>query len=214
MVFVKTYPEIKTNINEIIRYGKGSDEGVVNEILSECLPKLSYKVCYSIFDAKKDGDMLDLGFIKTDSKSLMKNLDGCSKIILFGATIGIEFDRLMQKYMVLSPSKAYVLQAIGTERIESLCDAFCADMENEFAKEEKHLRPRFSAGYGDLSLSVQKDIFSVLDCARKIGLTLNDSLIMSPSKSVTAVVGISDTPSCDGHKCKSCDKKDCEYRGR
>ena len=87
-------------------------------------------------------------------------------------------------------------------------------MENEFAKEEKHLRPRFSAGYGDLSLSVQKDIFSVLDCARKIGLTLNDSLIMSPSKSVTAVVGISDTPSCDGHKCKSCDKKDCEYRGR
>lgn len=54
------------------------------------------------------------------------------------------------------------------------------------------LKPRFSAGYGDLPLEVQKDIFRVLDCPRKIGLTLNDSLLMSPTKSVTAIVGIED----------------------
>ena len=214
MVFVKSYPDIAVNINEIMRYGKGADESVVNEILSECLPMLSYKVCYSIFDIKNDGEMLNLGFAKTRSKSLMKNLDGCDKIIIFGATIGIEFDRLIKRYMVMSPSKAYILQAIGTERIESLCDAFCNEMENEFSKDGKYLRPRFSAGYGDFSLDAQKDIFSALDCPRKIGLTLTDSLIMSPSKSVTAIVGISDTPSCDGHKCKSCDKKDCEYRDK
>ncbi len=211
-VFVKTYPEIKVNKNEIIRYAKGADEGVIDELLSECLPKLTYKVCYMRFPAGREGDILDLGFMKTDSKSLLKNLDGCDELVLFGATIGIEFDRLMQRYTRLSPAKAYILQGIGAERIESLCDAFCDEIENGLKKDGKYIHPRFSAGYGDFPLDAQKGIFSVLDASRKIGLTLTDSLIMSPSKSVTAIVGISDTPHCEGHKCASCDKKDCEYR--
>ena len=77
-------------------------------------------------------------------------------------------------------------QAIGAERIESLCDAFCAEREAEGLR----LRPRFSPGYGDLPLELQRDLFRGLDCSRKIGLTLNESLLMSPSKSVTAIAGI------------------------
>ena len=50
-------------------------------------------------------------------------------------------------------------------------------------------KPRFSPGYGDLSLEVQKEIFSLLDCPRKIGVSLGDSLLMTPSKSVTAIIG-------------------------
>ena len=53
------------------------------------------------------------------------------------------------------------------------------------------LSARFSAGYGDVPLELQRDIFALLDCPRRIGLTLNESLLMSPSKSVTAIVGIS-----------------------
>ena len=83
-----------------------------------------------------------------------------------------------------------IFQAIGTERIESLCDTFCG----EYSKEKNvNLKPRFSPGYGDLSLETQKDIFIILDCPRKIGVTLNESFLMSPSKSVTAFVGICDT---------------------
>jgi cobalamin-dependent methionine synthase I len=52
------------------------------------------------------------------------------------------------------------------------------------------LRPRFSPGYGDLSLSVQSDLLNVLDARRNIGLTLSDSLMMIPQKSVTAIVGL------------------------
>ena len=213
MVFIKTYPEISIDKNEILRYAKGADEGVIDEILGIVLPKLSYKVCYMRFPVKREGETIDLGFMKTKSKALCRNLDGCDEIILFGATIGVEFDRLMQRYMRLSPSKAFVLQGIGAERIESLCDAFCNEAENEIEKEGKHIRPRFSAGYGDFTLDAQKEIFSVLDAPRKIGLTLTDSLIMSPSKSVTAIVGISDTPHCKAHKCASCGNVTCEYRG-
>ena len=83
-----------------------------------------------------------------------------------------------------------MMQAIGAERIEALCDAFCDDMEKEMGVS---LRPRFSPGYGDLPLSVQKDIISLLEAPKRIGLSLNDSLLMSPTKSVTAFAGISNS---------------------
>ena len=80
-----------------------------------------------------------------------------------------------------------MLQAIGAERLESFCDIFCRDISCEY---NEKLRPRVSPGYGDIPLSMQKEIFSALDCSRKIGLSLNASLLMTPTKSVTAIVGI------------------------
>ena len=82
-----------------------------------------------------------------------------------------------------------------------------------FAETGLHPVPRFSPGYGDFPLEAQKDIFRTLDCSRKIGLTLNESLLMSPSKSVTAIVGLSP---CAGpepkNRCSQCGKTDCMYR--
>jgi hypothetical protein len=80
-----------------------------------------------------------------------------------------------------------MLQALGSERVEALCDEFCRLMAIESKRE---LRPRFSPGYGDLPLELQRDIFRLLEPSRRIGVVLNDSLLMSPSKSVTAIIGI------------------------
>jgi len=108
--------------------------------------------------------------------------------VVFGATVGLELDRLIARYSRISPVKALFYQSIGAERIESLCDAFCDEMEPLYAP--GRTKPRYSPGYGDLPLDVQKAFFAVLDCPRKIGLTLNESMLMSPSKSVTAIIGI------------------------
>ena len=128
--------------------------------------------------------------MQSRSNSLSRHREGCESVVLFDATIGLEIDRLIFRYGKISPSKALFLQAIGAERIEALCDLFFTDLEKEKEKEGKLLRARFSAGYGDFSLDAQKEIFASLDCARKIGLTLNASLLMSPSKSVTALIGV------------------------
>ena len=193
-VFTRVFDAPRINEKEIFRYAgvrEPSDE--LNAMLESCLRelegKLSYRACYSCFTIKKDRDTLDLGFARTSSKALAKCLDGCDKAVLFTATVGIELDRLIARYSSLSPTRALMLQAIGAERIESLCDAFCKELEREKGK----LTPRFSAGYGDLPLELQRDIFFALDCQRKIGVTLNESLLMSPSKSVSAIVGIINT---------------------
>ncbi len=190
-IFVKDYSSPQVNKKEVLRYaGVKSEVDSVNSIINECLieskSKLFYKVCYVLVDVKIDEDIIDFGFSKVRSKSLAKNLSSFNKAIIFSATIGVEIDRLIAKYNVVSPVKALIFQAIGAERIESLCNVFNEDIKGQY----KEIAPRFSAGYGDLNIEFQRDIFKLLDCHKKIGLTLNDSLIMSPSKSVTAIIGV------------------------
>jgi len=206
MIITKTYSEPPFCEKEILRYAGCRDEdenvlSLIHSCIDEVRTKLSYKVCYREIDMP----------IEIKSKMLLNTLKNCSEVIVFAATVGIEIDRLIAKYGRISPSRALIFQAIGAERIEALCDTFCKDLENE---KKMNSSPRFSPGYGDLPLSVQKYIFDVLDCSKHIGLTLNDSLLMSPSKSVTAFVGLSNDKKKEiNNKCTLCDKTDCAYRG-
>ncbi len=206
MIVVKTYNEPQFCEKEILRYSgcrHGDSEilKLIRSCIDEVRQKLSYKVCYREFDMP----------IETNSKMLLKNLENCSSVIIFAATIGVEIDRLIAKYGRVSPSRALMMQAIGAERIEALCNEFCKNLKNE---RKVNLSPRFSPGYGDLPLDTQRYIFDVLDCSRKIGVTLNDSFLMSPSKSVTAYVGISNEKVKKvKDKCSLCEETDCSYRG-
>lgn len=217
VILSKIYDEPPFCNKEILRYAgcKEADSETVKLLqaaVSEVRDKLTYKVCYRELTVKIDGDKCDFEVFCLRSQKLALNLSGCKSVIVFGATVGVEIDRLIAKYGRLSPSKALMLQAIGAERIEALCDAFCADIARE---PDMAPRPRFSPGYGDLPLAAQKDIFTVIDCGRRIGLTLNDSLLMSPSKSVTAFVGLSESRAKQiKNKCSACNMRDCTFRGK
>lgn len=212
------FPLPSADRGEILRYAgmKGEDPEVsllLETVLAETEPLLTGRVCWQEFPLSKTNGLLDLGFARTGSGSLMQNLSGCEGIILFAATLGLPLDRLIARYGRLSPARALLLQAIGAERIEALCDVFCESIRQNAAAKGLYTVPRFSPGYGDLPLEFQIQIFQALDCPKQIGLTLTDSLLMSPSKSVTAIIGLSRHPtgSCS-HGCSSCEKKDCIYR--
>ncbi|MCH5198439.1 MAG: Vitamin B12 dependent methionine synthase activation subunit [Oscillospiraceae bacterium] len=186
---IKTYISPALNEKEILRYARSSENALPAEAINaiNILPETTVgRVVFDIFEIENRGDILDLGFAKTTSKNLKKNLEGCNKIVLFAATAGIEFDRLIKKYERVSPSKALWYQSIGSAYVESVCDIFCEEITREYGK----TKPRFSPGYGDLPIEMQRDIFSALGCEKNIGITLNDSFFMTPSKSVTAIIGI------------------------
>lgn len=191
MITVKELSLPPVNVREVLRYS-GCDkatpevERLVNECVDETRGIFCGKVVFAEFPAKKTEDGLDLGLARTNSRDLAKNLDGCERAVVFCATVGHGIDRLIRKYSVVSPAKAVVFQGLGAERIEALCDLFCAELEANGST----TRPRFSPGYGDLPLEIQKDIFRALDCPKHIGATLNESLLISPTKSVSAVVGL------------------------
>ena len=190
-VITRSYEAPPFDEKEILRYAQCkalnySVYSLMTECINECRDVFSYNVCYVKVPVVQSGGDMALSFIKTKSEALLKNLNGCSEAIIFGATIGMGIDRLIAKYSRISPSKAMMFQAIGAERIESLCNSFNDEVKAEY----ESTNPRFSPGYGDFSIETQKDIFKILDCPRKIGLSLNDSMIMSPSKSVTAIIGV------------------------
>ena len=141
------------------------------------------------YDEKKDFGLVAFSDVTIKSKDLARNLRDCSQIVLFAATLGPQCDQLIRRAQVKDQVKAAVFQATGAMYIEK-----CVDLLNEKIKQDaeaqgKTTRPRFSPGYGDLSLDVQKSFFRLLPCQR-IGLTLMDTLVMSPEKSVTAFVGV------------------------
>ncbi|SCY02817.1 Vitamin B12 dependent methionine synthase, activation domain [Lachnospiraceae bacterium XBB2008] len=229
-ILVKTYdpadhPSLsEINRSEVMRYGgmmtsrspvplavsedddMAAVDALIDECISEALPLITYKVCYRYTDVTWDGDQPVLPFDTYGSKNLAHVMRDCTEAVMFAATIGVGIDRLIAKYNRISPSKALIMQALGAERVEALCDLFNAEVAAEAggvapvagtadsagadASGTMSLRPRFSPGYGDLPLAVQREFMALLDCAHLIGINLNESLLMSPSKSVTAIIGI------------------------
>lgn len=181
---------------EVLRYmgckeADAETEALLLDALAECQDVFDQAaVCYTEIAVDWKNGELFLNGQRTIGRDLSKSLSGCERALLFGATVGVGIDRLIARYSRLSPARAVCLGAIGAERVEALCDTFCAEYAKKAELSGEHLRPRFSAGYGDLSLAVQKEWFRILDCPKRIGLSLNESLTMSPSKSVTAIAGI------------------------
>ncbi len=163
---------------------------LISQALSEANDTFSYSLLYKLLDIRTNGSDIDLGFTKVVSTELSKNLENCSKAILFAATVGGGIDRLIAKYKRISPSKSAVLQAIGSERAEALCNCFSKHVSDKAKLVGYLAKPRFSCGYGDLSLTLQKEIIDTLDATKRIGITLTDSYLMLPTKSVTAFIGL------------------------
>ena len=202
------------SLREVMRYARaGSDPGeqvlaMARELSLETAPLLAGRICYGEVEVALEPPRVRLGdALLVESRDLCRNLQGCTRAVLFAATVGLELDRRIAREGRLSPARGLLLQALGAERIEALCDAFCQAMEESLAGQGLFPRPRFSPGYGDLPLECQAPLLQALDASRQIGVALNGSLLMSPSKSVTAIQGFSPVRRCPSgtpEKCGGC----------
>ncbi len=176
---------------EIMRYAISQGAEDLSRLLDECIDKcggvLKYNVVFCELNFTIDEDLCDFGAFSVSSRFLSENLSDAKRVFLFVASVGHGIDRLISKYSRTSPLKALLFNAIGTERVEALADSFVSLLEKNFSMKASS---RFSAGYGDLPLQLQKDIFALLSPEKQMGVFLSDSFIMSPSKSVTAFVGL------------------------
>ena len=184
--------DIPFDHREILRYMRcreATDEvtSLLSACVEECRGLFRMRAVWRTFPVSVEGSDVDLSFVRVESRDLACNLASCDRVVVFAATVGLDIDRAIARAALTSPARALCYDAIGAERIEALCDALNCQITAAAGK----TRPRFSPGYGDLPIELQRDIFTVLDCPRTIGLTLNGSLLMSPQKSVTAIVGIS-----------------------
>lgn len=159
------------------------------------------------------GGALEIEGLRIDSRALAKHLEGCDAVFLMAATLGMAPDRLIARAQAAGEmGRAMIVQAASAALIEAWCDRVNDGLSDEAAREGRFLRPRFSPGYGDFSLECQPRLLRLLGAQKQIGVALTDSLLMIPTKSVTAVIGIGpDRRDCPGG-CAACAKKDCAYR--
>lgn len=182
---------LKVNRREALRYlrVRGEPAPEIDALLDRAAETLCGvalpKACCRRLPLRAEGDRLDFGVFGLQSTALAKNLAGCGEVFLFAATLGFGVDRLLLRLQKSEPSFALAFDAWCSAAVESWCDEVNAKLgENET------LRPRFSPGYGDVPLSLQRDVLAALDAQRKLGITLSDTFFMTPLKSVTAFVGI------------------------
>ena len=143
-----------------------------------------------------------------NSRDLAAHLKGCEEALLLGATLGSRVDAAIRRLALGSVAEGAAAQAVAAALIESYCD----EVQAKFDTGGLAQRPRFSPGYGDWDLAEQRLIFPVLNCAKLIGLTLTEGCMMAPSKSVTAVIGLSEDVQCVWNKCMTCGNINCPYR--
>ena len=183
---------------EIYRYlgirGQDPDEGTrekVERAVRELTERITPRFICRDFPLSITGeDLVDLTCFSVRSRALAKNLAGCERAVLFAATLGEGPDFLIRRYSRLEMSMAVVCQAASAAMIEAYCDELNESWRTEWAEKGFALRPRFSPGYGDLPLTCQTEFCDALKTGKTAGITLTDTLLMMPSKSVTAIIGL------------------------
>lgn len=179
------------NRKEVVRYLGGAGiqlnyrmDRLMDECEREILSKASPKFLYAEYDLPCPELMR--------GKDIENHLSGCQQAVVMCATLGTEIDKLIRISQIADMARAVVLDSFASVAVEQVC----AKVDELIAEKYSGMNMtfRFSPGYGDYPIEMQKEFLKMLDAPRKIGLTTNDNCLLMPSKSVTAVLGLSSEP--------------------
>jgi hypothetical protein len=108
---------------------------------------------------------------------------------------------------------AVVLDAAGSVAAEAAAEYMDGRIREEAAGLGLKTSCRASPGYGDWDVREQSKIFRIVP-AERIGVTLSESSMMIPRKSVSFAIHIDERPKRlrSENSCRNCDRTDCPYR--
>ena len=182
----------------------------VEQAWAELLPVCRPRHIWRLLERSAMEDM-GLEFPGEDLRTLLRD---CGRVVLFALTLGDGPEALMRRATLTSPTKALILDACASAACEQACDDLQAALEVRLCTQGCFPTDRFSPGYGDLPLTVQPALLQALDAQRRCGITLSDTYIMMPRKSVTAIFGLADKP--QGKRARGCAfcsmRQNCSFR--
>ncbi len=146
---------------------------------------------FSLFE-NENGELAMKG-VSLGFPAIQRHLVGCNECILMGVSLGKQTDMLLRSVQVLDMAKAVLIDAAASVLIEQYADYIEENLRKDVQKEALFLTGRFSPGYGDFPLSVQKDILWLISAEKQIGMGQTKDGMLIPAKSITAVLGISKT---------------------
>ena len=208
-------------VEEALRYlGIRQADGETRRLAEETAALLEERLCprylWRAFRISAEGQeiRLDGTNIRLPGTLAAKMLSECESAVLLVCTLGAGFDRMMREWEARDMARAAVMDACGSAWTETVCDEAEKEIRSRFP--DRFCTDRFSPGYGDLPLNLQADFLKETDAGRKLGITVNESFLLLPCKSVTAVIGLSSRPQRARIRgCAYCGlTENCEYRKR
>lgn len=181
----------KLNRNEAVRYLGGAGIRLnyrMDVLMDECEKAVLEKASPKYLYVEKDLPCPQI----MSGKDIESHLNGCEKAIVMCATVGSEVDKLIRISQISDMARAVVMDSLASVAVEQVCNAFDKIIAEKYS--DYNMTFRFSPGYGDYPIELQKIILQMLDAPKKIGLCTNDNFLLTPTKSVTAVLGLSKNP--------------------
>ena len=167
---------------------------------------------YRVFRIKQFYPLVLENGLVFEGNDISSHLEGCEYAAVFAVTIGAEADQLIRRLQVSDMAKSMITDALASAAAEQAADL--AEEEIKKSLPGKHFTWRYSPGYGDLSLDVQPKVLKMLNAGKQAGIILHSDNMMSPMKSVTAFIGVSENEIAQKRKsCAECRlNEDCQLR--
>ncbi len=188
---------MQPDISEALRYlgapaEPGSSLHRQMTTLSEALTaRITPRRTWRVLPLHREEGMLQFASLSLPGRSAERMLRDCRRAVLLVCTLGAEFDVWLRQMQRRDMARAVMLDALGSAYIEAACDEAEKEIASHFPG--AYLTDRFSPGYGDLPLMIQPDLLATAE-AHRIGVSCIPSMMMTPQKSVSAVIGVAEVP--------------------
>ncbi len=205
--------DIGIDKEEVLRYlgyeGKKVDD-ITDLIIDECIGEIleisRTSFIYNTYEVNMERDVIffkNTNF-KIKGEDISNHLQNSKKCVIMAVTLGNEVDERIRYYSKVDLTRSLIFDACTTAAIEALCDWVERLIKKMSIKAGYKATTRYSPGYGDLSIEIQPKILRLLDTQKHIGLTVTDSFILLPKKSVTAFIGIGKDVKSESIDCRNC----------
>lgn len=180
------------------------------EVLAHAIPRYVYRV-FDLEECQQGIRAKGTDFV-LKGQDIKQHLKNCEKAVFFAATVSENIDRLIRIAQVSDITKAFIIDSLASVATEQLCDKFEQIIKEQLPQYYQTFR--FGLGYGDLPVEQQKDFVRLVNAQKQIGLSVSESYMLIPSKSVTAVLGLSREPVKGAARgCQTCNMKErCQFR--
>jgi len=191
---------------------------LINEITEELLPLGGIKAEYIIFpeiSLNREEKSLQIEGVTFNIKPIIyRQIKDAEEAALFICTAGPVIGEMSRNSMKGGDLlKGYVYDVIGSEVVEAAADLMQEELRKSMAVPGKGITNRFSPGYCGWDVAEQHQLFSFFK-DNFCGITLTESALMNPVKSVSGVIGVGRNARYTPYQCKLCDDKNCIYRNR
>jgi hypothetical protein len=185
---------------EVLRYlqtAKDLNDQNINRLIKESIAEIkeliNFRYLYQKFPLAETDEGVEIKntTLTLKGKSIKKHLQHSKEVYLMAATLGAQVDKRISFYEKISVTKSMIFDACATTAIEEGCDQVETEIkEKVLVAGKEDITFRYSPGYGDLGIDIQKEFLRILKAPKKIGLTASKYNMLIPTKSVTAIIGV------------------------